>query len=115
MADDDRDLTLLVTRGLAGLSDQLREREDRYARLSENMIRMEGDLKAINTTVGRIEAELSKAETSSLTNRVSNLELANVELKKKQDTNATRIWGLIAGTIILVVAVIIQFIAARFK
>lgn len=109
---DDNELTGLLTRGFAGVNEQLRERDADVRKLSENLIRMEGDIKTVTTTLARVEGELSKSESVGVGIRLGNLETQMKEFKTKQDSNATWIRGLLVSVVLLLLGVLFNFLKA---
>jgi chromosome segregation ATPase len=115
MADDAHDLTLLVTRGFAGMADQLRDRDDKVIKLSDRMIGVELKLDQLKETLGKVETEISKAEIERIKSRLEVLEETNKEVKQKQAENARWIKGLIASVIVLLLGVLFNFLRASIK
>lgn len=111
----DNELALLVTRGFAGMAEQLRARDDKVAKLAENIIRIEGDLKSVNSTLSRIDTELTKTEHESIKLRVSTLEKSMEQFEERQDSNANWIRGLLVSVLLLLLGVIFNFVMARLK
>jgi hypothetical protein len=109
------DLINLVTRGFAGIHDQLRERDDKVARVAENMIRMEGEVKAMTATLNRLDGEMSKAESESLKVRMGAVEQAVKDIRAAQESSALWIRGLLVSVIFLLVGVLFNFLNARLK
>jgi septal ring factor EnvC (AmiA/AmiB activator) len=107
---DETELVKLVTQGLAGIHEQLRERDTRVSALSDKIIGMEYRLDEYNRTLNRMGDEISKAETVKLQMRVGLLETAADESKKKQAENVKWIKGLIASVIMLLLGVLFNFI-----
>ena len=104
-----------ITRGFEGVNAQLKERDDRVARIQENMIRMEGDLKNINTTLSRLDGEISKSENESLKVKVAKLEESIKELKTAQESSSVWVRGLMISVIFLLLGVVFNFVMARVK
>ncbi len=112
---DERELISIVTRGFAGIDTQLKERDDRVARIAENVIRIEGDLKNINTTLSRLDGEMSKTETGELKIRVGSVESEIKDIKARQEANTRYILGLLVTVILTLMGVIFNFISSHFK
>lgn len=109
------DVISIITRGFAGMQEQFRERDKATQQLSEKMVGVELKLGQLKEMTEKIEQEVSRAENETLKLRVTNLEKANDDLKKRQDSNATWIRGLVAGVILLLIGVLFNFIMARLK
>lgn len=116
MPDDTQDqLVGVITRGFANVQEQARERETRISQLSEKMIGVEFQLAQLNKTISKIELDMGKSDTVKLEMRVSSLEKANEETKTKASDNAKWIKGLVASVIVLLLAVLFNFIRINFK
>lgn len=111
----EHELVKLVTQGLAGINEQLRERETRVSGLSDKIIGMEYRLDEYNRTLTRMGAEIASAETVKLQMRVGQLEAAAEESKRKQADNAKWIKGLLASVIMLLLGFIFNFIRISLK
>jgi chromosome segregation ATPase len=112
---DEQKLVELVTRGLAGIQEQLREREGRVSQLSEKMVGVEFQLAQLNKTLGKLESDMSAAQISVVVTRVATLEELAKESKQRQQDNAKWIKGLIASVIILLLGVLFNFIRIGLK
>jgi chromosome segregation ATPase len=112
---DEQNLVSLVTRGLASIQEQLREREGRISNLSEKIVGMEFQLGQVNKTLGKVEGDLAKAETTKLEMRVTQLEELAKEVKVKQADNAKWIKGLLASVIMLLLGFLFNFIRISLK
>ena len=113
--EDKEQLILEVTRGFAGMREQLRERDERVTLLSEKMVGVELKIDQLKETLTKVEADMTKAETERIKIRVDNLEEANKEFKKKQDDNAKWIKGLVASVIILLLGFLLNFVRTGLK
>jgi hypothetical protein len=105
----------LVTRGLASIQDQLRERDGRYNALSESMIGLKFQVEAMSKTLGKLEADIVKNSTDRLTMRVEALEKFAEEIHRKQSDNLKWFKGLLASVIILLMGVLFNFIRISLK
>jgi hypothetical protein len=112
---DDTELVKLVTQGLAGIHEQLRERDIRVSSLSDKIIGMEYRLDEYNRTLNRMGDEVAKAETVKLQMRVGLLETSAEESRKKQAENAKWIRGLIGGMIMILLGMVINMIRISLK
>lgn len=112
---DEQNLVSLVTRGLAGIQDQLRERDGRVSSLSEKIIGMEFQLNQACLTLTKMESEIAKAETVKLEMRVMQLEEANKDSRRKQDDNAKWIKGLVASVIMLLLGFLFNFVRLNLR
>lgn len=115
MPDSQDNIVAIVTRGFAGVNEQLRERDGKVSLLSEKMVGVELKIDQLKETLTKVEADMSKAETERIKIRVENLETANSELKAKQAENAKWIKGLVTSVIILLIGFLLNFIRIQFK
>lgn len=105
---EDQDIVRVVTRGFDNLNNQIRDRDDKVSSLSEKMAVVELKLDQLKDTLA------NKLETTTLANRVGQLEEANKELKAKQAENAKWIKGLIGSVLLLLLGIIASAIKNRF-
>jgi len=105
----------LVTRGLASIQDQLRERDTRYNTMSESMIGLKFQVEVMSKTLSKLEGDIVKNSTDRLTMRVEALEKSDTEHRRKQDENVKWIKGLAASVIMLLLGVLFNFIRISLK
>ena len=105
----------LVTRGLASIQDQLRERDSRYNAMSESMIGVKFQLESMVKTLAKLESDIVKNSTDRLTMRVEALEKFTGEINEKQKDNIKWLKGLLAGVILLLAGVLFNFIRISMK
>lgn len=115
MPTDDEEIIKLLTRGFGGVAAQLQERDERVIKLSETIIRIEGELKAMGGTLTRLEGELARSEGDGLKIRVTNLESLCEKQEKKQDASDTWIRGLLISVIFLLIGLVASFVQSRLK
>ena len=115
MPDEPQELVGLVTRGLASIQDQLRERDTRYNTMSESMIGLKFQVESIGKTLIKLESEIVKNSTDRLTMRVEALEKFTSEIHEKQKDNIKWLKGLLGGVILLLVGVLFNFIRISMK
>lgn len=115
MGEDQDSVISVVTRGFAGVQEQLRERDAKVTLLSETMVGVVLKIDQLKETLTKVEADMSKAETERIKIRVENLETANTKLENKQIGNATWIKGLVTSVIILLIGFILNFIRIQLK
>src|SRR5689334_848733 len=102
MPDESQEqLVGLVTRGLASIQDQLRERDARYNSMSESMIGLKFQVESMGKTLAKLEGDIVKNSTDRLTMRVDILEKFAGEIHDKQKDNIKWLKGLFASVIIL--------------
>lgn len=106
---EDQDIVRVVTRGFDSLNNQIRDRDDKVSSLSEKMAVVELKLDQLKDTLA------NKIETTTLANRVGQLEEANKELKAKQAENAKLIKGLIGSVLLLLLGIIANTIRIGLK
>jgi predicted RNase H-like nuclease (RuvC/YqgF family) len=104
-----------LTRGFSGLRDELRRREETEAKMSERVGLIEYRLGEQSRTLEAIQSDMAKAETVRLKMRVDGLEAANVKAESKQMEISRRIWGLVAGMIMLIVGWLFNFVRIGLK
>lgn len=112
---DEQKLVELVTRGLAGIQEQLREREGRVTQLSEKMVGVEFQLGQLNKTLGKVESDISAAQISVINQRIHMLEETAKETKGKAAENAKWIKGLVASVIMLLLGFMFNFLRISLK
>lgn len=112
---DEQKLVELVTRGLAGIQEQLREREGRVSQLSEKMVGVEFQLGQLNKTLGKVESDISAAQISVINQRINMLEKAAEETKGKANENGKWIKGLVASVIMLLLGFLFNFLRISLK
>lgn len=115
MPDESQELVNLVTRGLAGIQDQLRERDTRYNTMSESMIGLKFQVESMGKTLEKMENDIVKNSTDRLTMRVETLEKFTDEMHKRQTDNVRWLKGLVASVIILLLGVLFNFIRISLK
>lgn len=115
MADDQDNVISVVTRGFSAIQEQLRSRDTKVAELSEKMVGVELKIDQLKETLTKVESDMSKAETERIKIRVDNLEIANKELKDKQNENAKWIKGLIGSVVVLLIGFLLNFIRIQLK
>jgi chromosome segregation ATPase len=113
--DDDRNLISEVTRGFAGIREQIQARDDKVTSLSEKMIGVEYKIDQLKETLTKVESDMSKTENERIKMRVDALEEAHKESKIKQAENAKWIKGLVASVIMLLLGFIFNFIRIGIK
>lgn len=104
-----------VTRGFAGIHDQLRERDGRVSALSDKIIGMEFQLNQACATLSKMEGKIAESETIKLEMRVQQLEEHAKDAKTKQADNAKWIKGLLASVIMLLLGFLFNFIRLSFR
>jgi hypothetical protein len=112
---DEQKLVELVTRGLAGIQEQLREREGRVSQLSEKMVGVEFQLVQLNKTLGKLESDMATAQISVINQRIHMLEEAAKETKSKAIENGKWIKGLVASVIMLLLGFVFNFLRISLK
>lgn len=115
MPDESQELVNLVTRGLAGIQDQLRERDTRYNVMSESMIGLKFQVEAMGKTLEKMEHDIVKNSTDRLTMRVETLEKFTDEMHRRQDENVKWLKGLVASVIVLLLGVLFNFVRFSLK
>lgn len=105
----------LVTRGLASIQDQLRERDTRYNQMSESMIGLKFQVESMAKTLSKLESDIVKNSTDRLTMRVESLETFAKEMHGKQAENAKWLKGLLASVIMLLLGFLFNFIRISLK
>jgi hypothetical protein len=115
MPDETQELVNLVTRGLASIQDQLRERDTRYNTMSESMIGLKFQVESMGKTLAKLEADIVKNSTDRLSMRVGSLEKFTDETHRKQADNVKWIKGLVAGFIMLLLGVLFNFVRISLK
>lgn len=115
MPDESQELVNLVTRGLAGIQDQLRERDTRYNVMSESMIGLKFQVEAMGKTLEKMEHDIVKNSTDRLTMRVEALEKFTDEMHKRQADNVKWLKGLVASVIVLLLGVLFNFVRISLK
>lgn len=113
--EEGRDLISEITRGFAGLRDQIQARDERVSQLSDKMIGVEYKIDQLKETLTKVEADMSKAENERIKMRVDNLEEANRKFEVKQTENAKWIKGLLASVILLLLGFLLNFIRISVK
>lgn len=108
-------LVALITRGLASIQDQLRERDGRYNTMSESMIGLKFQVEAMGKTLTKLEADIVKNSTDRLSMRVESLEKFTEETHRKQADNIKWIKGLAGSVILLLLGVLFNFVRISFK
>jgi hypothetical protein len=116
MPDESQDqLAALVTRGLASIQDQLRERDTRYNSMSESMIGLKFQVESMAKSLAKMEADIVRNSTDRLTMRVEALEKFAGESDDKQKENVKWLKGLFASVLILLLGVLFNFIRINLK
>lgn len=115
MPDESQELVNLVTRGLAGIQDQLRERDTRYNVMSESMIGLKFQVEAMGKTLEKMEHDIVKNSTDRLTMRVETLEKFTDEMHRRQGENVKWLKGLVASVIVLLLGVLFNFVRFSLK
>lgn len=115
MPDEPQELVALITRGLAGIQDQLRERDTRYSHMSESMIGLKFQVDQMSRTLAKLEGDIIKNSTDRLTMRVEQLEKITDEMHRRQSDNVKWLKGLAASVIILLLGVMFNFIRISLK
>lgn len=115
MDDEQTKMITEITRGFAGIREQIQERDARVSLLSDKMIGVEYKIDQLKETLGKVEADMSKAENERIKMRVDALEKCNEGFQKKQDDNAKWIKGLIASVVILLLGFLLNFIRIGIK
>lgn len=105
----------LVTRGLASIQDQLRERDTRYNQMSESMVGLKFQVEQMGKTLEKMEHDIVKNSTDRLTMRVESLEKFADDLHKKQSENAKWLKGLLASVIMLLLGFLFNFVRISLK
>lgn len=105
----------LVTRGLASIQDQLRERDTRYNTMSESMIGLKFQVESMVKTLAKLEGDIVKNSTDRLTMRVEALEKFAETIHEKQKENVKWFKGLLASVILLLLGVTFNFIRISLK
>lgn len=116
MPDESQEqLVGLVTRGLASIQDQLRERDGRYNTMSESMIGLKFQVESMGKTLTKLEADIVKNSTDRLSMRVESLEKFTDEMHRKQADNIKWLKGLIASVIMLLLGFLFNFFRVTLK
>lgn len=116
MPDESQEqLVGLVTRGLASIQDQLRERDTRYNQMSESMIGLRFQVEQMGKTLAKLEGDIVKNSTDRLTMRVESLEKFSDDMQKKQGENARWLKGLLASVIMLLLGFLFNFVRISLK
>jgi chromosome segregation ATPase len=115
MPDESQDLVNLVTRGLASIQDQLRERDTRHSSMSDSIIGLKFQVESMSKTLTKLEADIVKNSTDRLTMRVESLEKFSDTMHQKQHENAKWLKGLIASVIMLLLGFVLNFIRISLK
>lgn len=115
MPDESQELVNLVTRGLAGIQDQLRERDNRYTTMSESMLGLKFQVEAMSRTLVKLEGDIIKNSTDRLSMRVDSLEKFTDALQQKQADNAKWVKGLVASVIMLLLGFLFNFVRIGLK
>ncbi len=97
------------------MGDQLRERDKEISQLRESVIRMEGDIKALSATMGRVETEQAKAETAGLRAKVEDSKAQIEKLEKRLDSNDAWIRALLISMIFLLLGFVFNFVMIRLN
>jgi chromosome segregation ATPase len=105
----------LVTRGLASIQDQLRERDGRYNTMSESMVGLKFQVESMSKTLTKLESDIVRNSTDRLTMRVESLEKFADSIHTKQGENAKWIKGLLASVIMLLLGFLFNFIRISLK
>src|ERR1043165_2984946 len=105
----------LVTRGLASIQDQLRERDGRYNAMSESMIGLKFQVEQMSKTLTKLESDIVRNSTDRLTMRVETLEKFATDIHQKQVDNVKWFKGLLASVILLLLGVTFNFIRISLK
>lgn len=112
---DETELVSLVTRGLAGIQDQLRERDTRYNTMSESMIGLRYQVESMSKVLTKMESDVVKNSTDRLTMRVESLEKFSDTMQQKQADNAKWLKGLVASVVMLLLGFLLNFIRISLK
>lgn len=105
----------LVTRGLASIQDQFRERDTRYNAMSESMIGLKFQVESMVKALAKLESDIVKNSTDRLTMRVEALEKFAEEMRQKQADNSKWLKGLAASVIMLLLGFLFNFIRISLK
>lgn len=108
-------LVALMTRGLASIQDQLRERDGRYSAMSESMIGLKFQVEQMGRTLTKLENDIVKNSTDRLTMRVEHLEKFTDEMHKRQGENIKWLKGLAASVIMLLLGFLFNFVRISMK
>lgn len=95
---NDQELVDLITRGLEAA-------KERHSLMSERVLRMELQFDQVSKL----------AETEKLKMRVEQLEVVNKKHEDKQIETNRRIWGLVAGMIMLLLGFLFNFIKINLR
>lgn len=116
MPDDSQEqLVGLVTRGLASIQDQLRERDTRYNSMSESMVGLRFQVESLGKTLAKLEGDIVKNSTDRLTMRVEQLEKFADDIHKKQGENSKWFKGLLASVIMLLLGFLFNFVRINLR
>lgn len=115
MQDEIQELVNLVTRGLAAIQDQLRERDTRYNNMSESMVGLKFQVEQMGKTLEKMENDIVKNSTDRLTMRVEQLEKFTDEMHKRQGENVKWLKGLVASVIMLLLGFLLNFVRISLK
>lgn len=109
------DLNSLVTRGFDNIRELLGQRDERFNKLSENVARMEENLKMVNQTLSHLDGRMAQAEHDAIRQRVKVLEEGQESVRKTQESNGNWIRGLLVSVIFLLIGVVVNFLLSRVR
>lgn len=115
MPEESPELVSLITRGLASIQDQMRERDTRASVMSESMIGLKFQVESMSKTLAKLEADIIKNSTDRLSMRVDSLEKFTDALQQKQAENAKWVKGLVASVIMLLLGFLFNFVRLNLR
>jgi chromosome segregation ATPase len=115
MDEEQTKLITEITRGFAGIREQIAARDERVSQLSDKMIGVEFKIDQLKETLVKVEGEMSRAENERIKLRVDALEKCNETSQKKQEDNAKWIKGLAASVILLLLGFLLNFLRIGLK
>ena len=112
---DEQNLVTLVTRGLASIQDQLRERDTRYNAMSESMIGLRFQVEAMGKTLEKMQSDIVKNSTDRLTMRVEHLEEFKKDSERDREDHRKWLKGIVASIVLLVIGFLFNFVRINLR